>query len=69
MKIGTKNVQFREGFKPKSLSEFTKVFGAITGATKSELKEAYNKLNGNTRTASKKAKSDKSEKSSKQDSV
>lgn len=64
MKIGTKEVQFRKGFKPKSLSEFTKVYGAITGASDKELKIAYNKLNGNTKTASGKSKESKSEKPS-----
>lgn len=44
--LGSKTVEFREGFVPKSLSEFNKVFGPITGAKKKELKEVYKKLRG-----------------------
>ena len=47
VKIGTKEVEFRKGFKPKSLSEFKRVYGSITGAKEKELKSVYKKLGGN----------------------
>lgn len=60
IKLGSKTVQFREGFKPKSFSEFKRVFGQITGADESELKTVFKKLRGNTKGTSGKAKKDKS---------
>lgn len=53
VKLGNKTVEFRKGFKPKSLSEFTKVFALITGAKKGELKKVYTKLSGNIDSATK----------------
>lgn len=53
VKLGSKIVEFREGFKPKSLAEFSRVYGAITGASKKELKKVYNELNGDSGSAAK----------------
>lgn len=60
MKLGSKEVEFRKGFKPKSLSEFSKIFKAITGASEKELKAAYKKLGGDIKSTNRKTKSDKS---------
>ena len=60
MKLGNKQIEFRKGFKPKSLSEFSKTFAAITGANAKELKAAYKKLGGDTKAANRKTKGDQS---------
>lgn len=60
MKLGTKNVQFRKGFKPKSFSEFSKTFSALTGASEKDLKAAFKKLKGDIKGADKKSKVDQS---------
>lgn len=60
IKLGNKTVEFRKGFKPKSLSEFKKVFGSITGAENSELESVYKKLRGKSKRTSGKAKENKS---------
>lgn len=58
VKLGNKVVEFREGFKPKSLSEFKKTFKPITGASEKELKSVFKKLGGDIKTTSRKAKKD-----------
>jgi len=58
IRLGTKTVEFRKGFKPESLSEFSSTYGKITGADDKELKSVYKKLRGYTRGTSKKSKED-----------
>ena len=59
IKIGNKVVQFREGFKPESFSEFKKTFGQITGADEKELLTVYKKLDGKSKKSSRVVKKDK----------
>lgn len=53
-KVGKNNVEFREGFKPKSFSKFSKTHSHL--GSEEELRKIFDKLNGNTIRAVKKVK-------------
>ncbi len=53
-RIGKNRIDFREGFKPKSLRQFLKTYSSI--GSDEELTKIYNKLNGYTSSANRKSK-------------
>ena len=51
--LGKNRLDFAEGFKPKSFAKFSKTYSSL--GSEEELKNVFDKLNGNTITASKKS--------------